>query len=71
MQKYTARVKLSGPTASQEYRLLVRKVNREDGKKERKIKGMGGEGEEHYIPSKQTLFVERIKKKKPQNCNSL
>lgn len=30
---------------------------------------MGGEGEKHYIPSKQTLFVERIKEKKPQNCN--
>lgn len=56
MQKYTARVKLSGPTVSQGYRLLVRNFNREDGKKERR-------GEEHHIPSKQTLFVGKIKKK--------
>lgn len=34
------------------------------GRKKGKWKGMGGEGEEHYIPSKQTLFLEKIKKKK-------
>lgn len=52
MQKYTARVKLSGPTASQEYRLLVRKVNREDGKKERKIKRNERRGRRTLYPLK-------------------
>lgn len=52
MPKYTARVKLSGSTASQEYRLLVRKVNREDGKKERKIKRNGRKGRKTLYPLK-------------------
>lgn len=47
----TARVKSSGSTASQKYKILARKVIKKDGEKERKIKGRGREVE-HYITLK-------------------